>query len=150
MQAIRVIDRLPEGKKIFFASDFHLGAPDKESSLIREKKIVRWLEEIRHSAYIIIILGDIFDFWFEYKYTIPKGFTRFQGKLLELKDAGHEIIFFSGNHDIWMFDYFQTEFEIPVYRDPQKMIIGDKKFLIGHGDGLGPGDHKYKIIKRLL
>ena len=150
MHEIRNINQIPDGKKIFFAADFHLGAPTKEASLIREKKIIRWLDEIKNEAYIIFILGDIFDFWFEYRHVIPKGFTRLQGKLLELKDAGQEIIFFSGNHDMWMFDYFQSDFGIPIYRKPQKMIVGDKTFLIGHGDGLGKGDWTYKIIKKVF
>ncbi|MFC2125823.1 UDP-2,3-diacylglucosamine diphosphatase [Bacteroidota bacterium] len=148
MQEIIKVDQLPIGEKIYFAADFHLGAPTQKSSLTREKKIVRWLEKISSNAHIIFILGDIFDFWFEYKHVIPKGFTRLKGKLMELKDAGKEIVFFSGNHDMWMFDYFQSEFGIPVYRDPQKIIIGNKLFLIGHGDGLGKGDWKYKILKK--
>jgi len=150
MQEIIRIDQLPEGKKIYFASDFHLGAPTEEQSLVREKKIIRWLDSIREDAHIIFILGDIFDFWFEYRRVIPKGFTRLKGKLMELRDDDQEIIFFSGNHDMWMFNYFQTEFGIPVYRNPQKIIVHNKNFLVGHGDGLGKGDWKYKIVKRIF
>jgi UDP-2,3-diacylglucosamine hydrolase len=95
-------------------------------------------------------MGDIFDFWFEYKYVIPKGFIRLQGKLAELRDQGIPIIFFTGNHDMWMFSYFPLELGIPVYRDPQRIQVGNHRLLIGHGDGLGPGDRTYKIIKKFF
>lgn len=144
------IPHLNEGQKIYFASDFHLGVPNAEASLERERRIVRWLEHIRHDAHTIFIMGDIFDFWFEYKYVIPKGFIRLQGKLAELRDAGIPIIFFTGNHDMWMFDYFPKELGIPVYRDPQLLLVGDQRLLIGHGDGLGPGDGTYKILKGIF
>jgi UDP-2,3-diacylglucosamine hydrolase len=137
-------------KKIFFASDFHLGVPDADSSLSRERKIIAWLDSIAGEAHTIYLLGDIFDFWFEYKYTIPKSFIRLQGKLAELRDAGIPIFFFTGNHDMWMFDYFPQELGIPVYRDPQVLEIGNHKFLIGHGDGLGPGDNTYKFLKKFF
>lgn len=144
------VTQLPPNKKIFFASDFHLGVPDAASSLVREKKIIAWLDTIRDEAHAIYLLGDIFDFWFEYKRVVPKGFIRFQAKLLELRDAGIPIVFFTGNHDMWMFDYFPKEFGIPVYRDPQVFQVGAQKLLIGHGDGLGPGDRFYKIMKRFF
>jgi UDP-2,3-diacylglucosamine hydrolase len=137
-------------KKIYFASDFHLGVPSAEESLKRERKIVAWLESVRHDAHTIYLLGDIFDFWFEYRHAIPRGFIRLQGKLAELRDSGIPIVFFTGNHDMWMFDYFPTELGIPVYRDPQVLEVGDQKLLIGHGDGLGPGDHTYKVIKKFF
>lgn len=143
------IDSL-EQKKIYFAADFHLGVPDHASSVAREKRIVSWLEQIRHDAHSIYLLGDIFDFWFEYRYTIPRGFTRFLGKLAELRDAGIPIIFFTGNHDMWMFDYFPQELGIPIYRKPVLLEVGGQRLLIGHGDGLGPGDHTYKMLKRLF
>jgi len=139
-----------QGKKIYFASDFHLGVPTPEASLEREKKIVRWLDAIKHDAHSIYLLGDIFDFWFEYRHTIPKGFIRLQGKLAELRDAGIPIQFFTGNHDMWMFDYFEKELSIPIHRDPQLLTVGNQRLLIGHGDGLGPGDYQYKIIKRFF
>ena len=139
-----------EEKKIYFASDFHLGAPNKESSLLRERKIIRWLDEVKADAHSIYLVGDIFDFWFEYKHAVPKGYIRLLGKIAEIKDSGIPIIFFTGNHDMWMFDYFPTELDIPVYRDPMQLNVGDQKLLIGHGDGLGPGDHMYKILKRVF
>lgn len=138
------------GKKIYFASDFHLGVPTPQASLEREKKIVRWLDTIKHDAHAIYLLGDIFDFWFEYRHAIPKGFIRLQGKLAELRDANIPILFFTGNHDMWMFDYFERELGIPIFRDPQVLTVGDQRLMIGHGDGLGPGDYKYKVIKRFF
>ncbi|MBX2964063.1 MAG: UDP-2,3-diacylglucosamine diphosphatase [Cyclobacteriaceae bacterium] len=137
-------------KKLFFASDFHLGVPDHASSLEREKRIVKWLDEVKHEAHTIYLLGDIFDFWFEYKHAIPKGFIRLQGKLAELSDAGIPIVFFTGNHDMWMFDYFQKELGIPIYREPIALACNQQKLMIGHGDGLGPGDTSYKILKKFF
>jgi len=135
-------------KKIYFASDFHLGVPDYERSLAREKRIVAWLDSIKADAHTIFLLGDIFDFWFEYRYTVPKGYIRLLGKLAELRDAGIPIIFFSGNHDLWMRDYFPAELGIPIYHEPQLLEVGNQKLLIGHGDGLGPGDKTYKLLKK--
>lgn len=138
---------LPEGKKIYFASDFHLGVPDLSSTIAREKLLVKWMESIRHDAHSLYLVGDMFDFWFEYKYTVPKGFIRFLGKLAELRDAGLPIYFFTGNHDLWMFDYFKKELDIVIYTGPQQLMIGKHKILVGHGDGLGPGDRYYKVLK---
>lgn len=142
--------QLPSNKKIYFASDFHLGVPNHTASLAREKIIIKWLDQIKKDAHSIYLLGDIFDFWFEYKHAIPKGFIRLQGKLAELRDAGMPIYFFTGNHDMWMFDYFPNELGIPIYRQPIVLEIGNQKLLIGHGDGLGPGDTSYKILKRFF
>ena len=139
-----------QNKKIYFAADFHLGVPDHASSLQRERQIIQWLNNVRDDAHSIYLLGDIFDFWFEYKHTIPKGFVRLLGKLAELKDAGIPIIFFTGNHDMWMFDYFPQELGIPVYRKPHLIEVGEQKLLVGHGDGLGPGDNSYKILKKFF
>lgn len=135
---------------IYFISDFHLGVPDYASSLAREKKIVRWLEFIRKDAAELYLLGDVFDFWFEYKYAVPKGFVRLLGKLAELADEGIKIHYFTGNHDMWVFDYLPHEIGLVVYREPIQRTIGGKKFYIGHGDGLGPGDHGYKFIKKVF
>lgn len=138
---------LPAGKKIFFASDFHLGVPNAEESLARERRIVRWLDSIKAEAHSVYLMGDIFDFWFEYKHTIPKGFIRLQGKLAEFTDSGVPVTFFTGNHDMWMFDYFKKELNITIHRDPVLLHVNNQKVLIGHGDGLGPGDTTYKILK---
>lgn len=136
--------------KIYFASDFHLGAPNEESSLKREKLLVKWLEEIRSDAAEIYLVGDLFDFWFEYDTAVPRGFTRFLGKLAELSDAGIPIHVFTGNHDMWMFGYLEKELNITLYREPILREYSGKKFLIGHGDGLGPGDHGFKVIKKVF
>jgi UDP-2,3-diacylglucosamine hydrolase len=141
---------LPPNKKIYFASDFHLGVPDHASSLIREKRIIAWLDSIKHDAHSIYLLGDIFDFWFEYKHTVPKGYIRLLGKLAEIRDSGIPIIFFTGNHDMWMFDYFPKELNIPIYREPILLEVGNQRLLIGHGDGLGPGDFTYKFLKQFF
>ena len=142
--------QLPEGRKIYFASDFHLGVPNQQKSLEREKKIVRWLESIRHDAHMLFLMGDLFDFWFEYRHAVPKGFVRLQGKLAEMSDSGLPIIIFSGNHDMWMRNYFPEEFGIPVFHEPQDIKINTTRFLIGHGDGLGPGDRRFKMLKKVF
>jgi UDP-2,3-diacylglucosamine hydrolase len=139
-----------DSKAIYFLSDFHLGAPNAEASVVREKKIVSFLEEIRHNAAEIFIVGDLFDFWYEYKKVVPKGYVRILGKLAELTDAGIKIHFFVGNHDMWMQDYFEKELNIKVYFEPKEFLLCGKKFLVGHGDGLGPGDEGYKIIKKIF
>lgn len=138
-------------KKVYFASDHHLGAPDAASSLPREKKFVAWLDIIvKKDAEALFILGDLFDFWFEYKTVVPKGFVRVLGKLAEIRDSGIPIYFFVGNHDLWMRDYFEKELRITVFHTPQEFTINNHLFLIGHGDGLGPGDKGYKRMKKIF
>jgi len=137
-------------KKLYLLSDFHLGAPNAAASLEREKAVVAFLESVRHDAGRIIIAGDIFDFWFEYKKAIPRGFTRLLGKLAELTDSGIPVEVFVGNHDMWMRDYFQHELNIPVHYEPKVYEWNGKRFYIGHGDGLGPGDHGFKFIKKIF
>lgn len=137
-------------KKIFFLSDFHLGAPDPVASLQREKRIVRFLDSIRDQAEHIFLVGDMFDFWFEYSTVVPRGYVRILGKLAELTDAGIHLHFFVGNHDMWMRNYFQTELNIPVYFEPRTFDFNGKKFYVGHGDGQGPGDHGYKFLKKIF
>lgn len=136
--------------KIYFASDFHLGIDVKYTSKERELQIVSWLDQIKADAEELYLVGDLFDFWFEYKHAIPKGYVRFLGKLAELKDQGIKVFIFTGNHDMWIFDYFEKEFDIPTYRAPIQKTIKGKTFYIGHGDGLGPGDHSYKFIKKIF
>ncbi len=137
-------------KNIYFASDQHFGAPTVEKSKIREQKFVNWLDSIKDDAEHIFLLGDLFDFWFEYKKAVPKGFVRVLGKLAELSDSGIKIHFFVGNHDLWMEDYFKTELNIPTYYKPTEFVFNNKTFLIGHGDGLGPGDKGYKRMKKVF
>ncbi len=139
-----------QNKKIYFASDFHLGIPSYEKSLIREKLIVKWLDEVKQDAQEIYLMGDLFDFWFEYKHTVPKGFVRLLGKIAEISDSGIPVILFTGNHDMWMFDYLPKELGITIYREPITRIYNGKTFYLGHGDGLGPGDRGYKLIKKIF
>lgn len=139
-----------ETKNIYFASDFHLGAPNHESSLIREKSIVSWLDHIKDDAAEIYLVGDLFDFWFEYKRAIPKGFVRLQGKIAELTDKGIPVHIFTGNHDMWIFDYLPKELGVSLFRKPIEREFFGKRYLIGHGDGLGPGDRGYKFLKKVF
>ncbi|QCX41139.1 UDP-2,3-diacylglucosamine diphosphatase [Aureibaculum algae] len=141
---------IPSNKKIYFASDQHLGLPNHKDSLVREKIFIKWLDTVKQDAEAIFLLGDLFDFWFEYKKVVPKGFIRVLGKLAEIRDSGIPIYFFVGNHDLWMDDYFEKELVIPVYHKPKEYIINNKTFLIGHGDGLGPGDKGYKRMKKVF
>ncbi len=137
-------------KKTYFASDNHLGAPDYNLSLEREKHFVQWLDFIKKDAQEIFLLGDLFDFWFEYKKVVPKGFVRVLGKIAEISDKGIPIHYFVGNHDLWMNDYFQKELGVKVYGKPKDFNIMNKTFYIGHGDGLGPYDKGYKIMKKVF
>ncbi|AKA34900.1 UDP-2,3-diacylglucosamine diphosphatase [Flagellimonas lutaonensis] len=141
---------LSKGKKIYFASDNHLGAPSAVESLPREKKFVAWLDLVKKDAEAIFLMGDLFDFWFEYKKVVPKGFTRTLGKLAELTDSGISVFYFVGNHDLWMNGYFEEELNIPVFRRPQELTINNTAFFIGHGDGLGPGDKGFKRMKKVF
>jgi len=152
--------------KIYFASDFHLGIPDRIQSLEREKKLVAWLEMARQDAAEIYLMGDLFDFWFEYKHAVPRGYSRLLGKLAEITDGGCRIQdpdsriphpasaipihLFRGNHDMWAFDYLQEEIGIQLHRDPEFRTFNGKNFYLAHGDGLGPGDHGYKFIKKIF
>nr|WP_041986407.1 UDP-2,3-diacylglucosamine diphosphatase [Capnocytophaga canimorsus] len=142
--------QLQPNKKIYFASDNHLGAPDFVASRQRELAFVNWLDQIEADAGAIFLLGDLFDFWFEYKTVVPKGFVRVLGKLASLTDKGIPIYFFVGNHDLWMNDYFQKELNIPVFHKPLEFESCGKRFLVGHGDGLGPGDKGFKRMKKVF
>jgi len=139
-----------ESKKIYFASDFHLGIPSHNSSLEREKKLVRWLNFIEPDAGEIYLMGDIFDFWFEYKQVVPKGYVRLLGKLAELTDKGIPVHMFRGNHDVWAFDYLHEEAGLIIHRDAELVLHQGKKLFLAHGDGLGPGDSWYKFLKRVF
>ena len=143
-------ENIPSKKKSYFISDVHLGVPDYDSSLIREKKMVSWLCSIEQDAENLFILGDIFDMWFDYKQVAPRGYVRLLGQLAKMSDNGLDIHYFIGNHDMWVFDYFEKEIGLTVYREPKAFVLNDKKFLLGHGDGLGPGDPKYKFLKYIF
>lgn len=141
---------LPENKKIYFASDFHLGMYPPDDSRKREKIIISWLDDISKDAHEIFLCGDIFDFWYEYKKVIPRGFARFLGKVAQLTDQGIPVTIFTGNHDIWMFNYLQQELGVKVQRDPLIRVFNDKTFYIAHGDGLGPGENGFKLMKKMF
>lgn len=141
---------IPPGKKVFFVSDHHLGLDTKKTSREREQVFVKWLDQIKPQTQALFLLGDLFDYWFEYKSVVPKGHVRLLGKLAEFTDAGIPVYFFTGNHDMWMRDYFEKELNIPIYKKPQVFTINNKEALIGHGDGLGPGDKNYKRLKKLF
>ncbi|MDN5626980.1 MAG: UDP-2,3-diacylglucosamine diphosphatase [Weeksellaceae bacterium] len=141
---------LDPGKKVYFASDQHFGIPNATESRKREDRFIRWMDEIKADAQIIFLMGDLFDFWHEWKYVVPKGYIRVLGKIAELKDSGIEIYFFVGNHDLWMKNYFQEELDIPVFFEKQYFEINNRQFLLAHGDGLGPGDKGYKRMKKVF
>lgn len=137
-------------KKKYFISDLHLGSPNHEASLVREKKFVNWLDEVSKDADEIFLVGDVFDFWFEYKRAVPRGFVRCLGKIATLTDQGIKVHWFTGNHDMWIFDYLPKECGIILHRKPIVIDYNNQKMYIGHGDGLGPGDHSYKFMKRFF
>ncbi|WP_256011105.1 UDP-2,3-diacylglucosamine diphosphatase [Desertivirga xinjiangensis] len=141
---------MTDRNKIYFASDFHLGVADYSLSRQREDKVVRWLDSIKNDAAELYLVGDVFDFWFEYKRAVPRGFIRFLGKLSELADAGVKITLFKGNHDMWMFGYLTEEMGIQIVSNELQIELSGKKFYIHHGDGLGPGDAKYKFLKKIF
>ncbi|KAA6441590.1 UDP-2,3-diacylglucosamine diphosphatase [Dyadobacter flavalbus] len=146
--------QLHEGRCVYFSSDFHLGVPSMTKSRERERLIISWLESIEHNAQMIFLVGDIFDFWFEYNKAVPKGFVRLLGKLAELSDKGIKLVIFTGNHDMWMSGYLTDEIGATIFRNPvtYTFISGKstKSILVGHGDGLGPGDNTYKVLKRIF
>ena len=140
---------MSSNQNIYFASDFHLGSA-ADIDFTREKKVVAWLDSIKNDCAELYLLGDVFDFWFEYKYVVPKGHVRLLGKLAELADSGIPIHIFTGNHDVWMFDYFKKQFGAEIHTEPIDIERDGKRFRIGHGDALGPGDHGYKFIKKVF
>ena len=138
------------GNKIYFASDFHLGTGSYAFRREREDRLVRWLDFIKADAAEVFLMGDVFDFWFEYKTVVPKGYIRFLGKLAELTDLGIKLTFFKGNHDMWMFDYFEKELNATIISNELEIERNGKKFYLHHGDGLGPGDFMYKVLKKIF
>lgn len=149
MVGMRSIE-LIEGKKIYFASDQHFGAPNSVASLQREKFFLKWLLSINHDVQELFLLGDLFDFWFEWKQVVPKGYLRILGKLAEMSDSGVKIHIFAGNHDLWMKNYFEQELGCQIYFEKQEFCINNQYFLMAHGDGLGPGDLGYKRMKKIF
>lgn len=145
---------LPPGKRLYFASDFHLGALKGLDGRQQERDIAQWLRAVRADAAALFLVGDVFDYWFEYKYVVHKGSIRLFGELAAFADEGIPIYYFTGNHDMWVRDYFEKELNAVVSRAPVCFNVsspeGVKRFLVGHGDGLGPGDHTYKLLKILF
>lgn len=147
---MKTLEINPKGKKIYFASDFHLGVPNLNESHKRERKIVKWLDSIKKDASHVFLLGDVFDFWFEYKKVVPRGYIRILGKLAELSDSGIQIVLFHGNHDMWMFDYLKREMGAMIFANPIRLNVGKTNMMVGHGDGLGPGDFTYKVLRKIF
>ncbi len=141
---------LPKGKHIYFAGDFHLGYPDVSTSALREQKLVAWLDDVKKDAAAIFLMGDQFDFWFEYPYVTPKGHVRFLGKLAELNDSGIKLFMFRGNHDMWTRTYWEQELGATVIGDGCRLNCSGKLFYLHHGDGLGPGEHMYKLLRKIF
>ncbi len=141
---------MSQKKKIYFISDIHLGAPALTNNLEREKLFVKWLDEIKDDASELFLLGDIFDYWFEFKKVVPRGFTRSLGKIAELADSGIKVHFFTGNHDVWVFDYLPSELGVILHKKEFKVELEGKKFYLAHGDGIGPGDMGYKLLRKLF
>jgi UDP-2,3-diacylglucosamine hydrolase len=135
---------------VYFLSDAHLGSRVVKNPRAHEKKLVDWLESVKSDATTIYLLGDIFDFWFEYQTVVPKGFVRFLGKLAELVDAGIEIHFFTGNHDIWTFGYLEKEIGLIVHREPAIVEHGNKRFFLAHGDGLSAEEQGFKLLRKIF
>lgn len=137
-----------EDKKVIIVADLHLGTPNHEISLIREKKFIRFLTSEQPFIAELIILGDLFDFWFEYRTVVPKGYFRLLSCLAELQEQGIPISLFSGNHDLWLKDYFPKYLNIPVFHESQIREWFGKKFFLAHGDGKGPKDYGFKWMKK--
>lgn len=137
-------------KKIYFVSDLHLGAPALKDNDAREKRFVAWLDAIRGDAAELYLMGDIFDFWFEYRKVVPRGFTRVLGRLADMTDHGIPVHFFAGNHDLWVFDYLPNEVGLTLHRDEWVTERNGKRFYLAHGDGLDPDDKGYLFLKRIF
>ncbi|MFN0202990.1 MAG: UDP-2,3-diacylglucosamine diphosphatase [Bacteroidia bacterium] len=136
--------------KVFFVSDLHLGAPTYEASRLREKHFVQWMDSVKHEAQALFLVGDVFDFWFEFGKVVPQGYVRILGKLAEWADAGIPIHIFLGNHDLWYKNYLAEEFGATIHSQPFATEIFGKNYYIAHGDGLGPGDYGYKFIRSIF
>jgi len=141
---------IPKGKKVFFASDIHLGLNTFEKSIEREKRFIKWLDKIKPECQVLFLLGDVFDFWYEYRKVIPRGFTRFLGKLSEFTDSGIEVHLFTGNHDVWIFDYLPLETGVILHRNLVSVKINKLNFILGHGDGVCPKDKGYRILRHIF
>ena len=137
-------------KKIYFAADAHLGNRFLENPLVAEKKLVRWLDHVKKDALAIFFLGDMFDYWYEYKHVVPKGNVRFLGKLAELSDSGIEIHLLIGNHDIWMFDYLPNEIGAIIHQGPLTIDLLGKRFFLAHGDEVGKRTFSFRLLQAMF
>lgn len=137
-------------KNIYFASDFHLGYPDHQYSLIREKLLVSWLDSIKNDTGELFLVGDVFDFWFEYKWVAPKGFVRFLSKIAEFTDAGIPVHMFRGNHDMWFKDYLIKEIGVQIHNEPIQREYNGKKLYIHHGHALGNYDKGMNFLHAIF
>lgn len=137
-------------KNVYFLSDAHLGSLAIKHSRTQERRLVRFLDYIKNKAAAVYLLGDMFDFWYEYKYVVPKGYTRFLGKISELTDMGVEVHFFTGNHDIWAYDYLEKECGVILHKKPITTEIYGKVFFLAHGDGLGDRDAQFKVLRKIF
>ena len=136
--------------KIYFISDVHLGAPGLKNNRERELLFAKWLDEIKDDVAELYLLGDIFDFWWDYKKVVPRGFTRILGRIADLADSGVDIHFFTGNHDLWAFDYLTEELGVTVHHNEIVREIKGKKFFLAHGDGLDANDKGYLFLKKIF
>ncbi len=136
--------------KTYFISDIHLGLPNHQKSLERERQLVDWLKSIQAETEALYLMGDVFDFWYEYKWVVPKGYVRFLSAIAEFTDQGIPVYFFTGNHDIWAFDYLEKELGVQIIRKPVTHIIHQRSFHLAHGDGLGPKDYVFKALRKVF
>ncbi len=136
--------------KTYFVSDAHLGSWALLDRLANEKKLVRWMDSIKPDCEALYLMGDMIDFWFEYKHAIPKGYARFFGKVAEFTDGGIPVYWFAGNHDIWLFDYVQQELGVTVYFEDMEVVIQGKKFFLAHGDGLGDPSRQFRVLRGIF
>lgn len=143
-------EELAGRKRVYFISDAHLGSRMLSDPRAHERKLVAWLDRVKEDARAVYMVGDMFDFWFEYRTVVPKGFVRFLGKVAELADMGIEMHFFTGNHDLWTFGYLEQEVGVQVHRRAERVQLGDKCALIAHGDGLSSDDHAFKLLRSIF
>lgn len=137
-------------KNIYFISDAHLGSLATENGREQERLLVAFLDSIKNKAEAVYMLGDMFDFWYEYRHVVPKGFSRFLGKLSELTDSGVEVHYFLGNHDIWAYSYLQDECGVVLHKAPVTTVINGKTFFLAHGEGLGETSRGFRFIQSVF
>ena len=137
---------------VYFISDAHLGCRAIEHQRTQQRRLTRFLDQIKDKAEAVYMLGDMFDFWFEYRQVVPRGFTRFLGKVSELTDSGVEVHWFVGKHDMWMTDYLECECGVTIHREPCLVEIYGKEFYLSHGHhvDIAPGDWRTRLMFRMF